>query len=255
MAGSYMLPHALWVFMLCTAFSIITCEPCEGRMPFKDFKFKDEYVVGDETIHGVTSHLCLVRWCHRITPPALLDQHRAYPNVDPEQLVDPLATQFGCERIVWARRGEVAAERAGDLQRSMARELKQIDLSNGTEAATIRKGSSNNSKKSSSAGRKRSRCSDVSAARSLLDNFCNRKYRADDAFAGRAYCAVQSTRVAATPVAVQPVFHTARRDIWDPAQCGYHATGDYREFTGSQGHRLSAYHQLRLNVFSQPKDA
>ena len=82
------------------------------------------------------------------------------------------------------------------------------------------------------------------------------RFRADDAFNGRAYVDLQATSVDATPVAVLPVFDTCRKlGPWSPPQQGEHVKSAYdklKAFKASQGFLLSKY-QLRLNLFINPR--
>jgi hypothetical protein len=58
----------------------------------------------------------------------------------------------------------------------------------------------------------------VRAATKTLDNTYKYRFRAGDAFAGRAYCQIQALDVQACPVAVMPAFGCARQsDLWIPA--------------------------------------
>lgn len=239
MDGKWMLPLQFWVFLMCTAFSMLICAPgTEGRQ-YKPFNFHDETVVGSESRSTLTSQLCLVRWCHRITPQALISQHS--DGTSASDHVDPLGTVFGCDRIAWARKDEAVhakgyAKLNDDMQKAIHR---THQLTHGDSAR----------------GSKRDRPGALCAARSRLDAFCKDRYRLDDAFAGVAYCAVQSTSVAATPISVTPVFQTARHDQWCPRN-GYtkgKASSDFRSFTATQGYKLSGYYQFRANHLVRAK--
>lgn len=240
MAGSWMLPQSKWVFLLCTAMTVLICDPDNSTLPYSEFFVKEEYTVGGSAKCSTTSQVCLVRWCHRITPDALRTPRQRSARTDPDHLIDPMATLFGCERLVWARCQEVSAKGSDKLAGTIVREIKRI-YSKGSSAA-------------GSAGAKRPRQVDVGTGRAALDRFASGRYRADDAFAGKAYCDVLSTRVTATPVAVLPAFQTARHDRQALTMAPGRASSDYRGFTKCQGYRLSGYSQFRLNLFAQARE-
>lgn len=229
-----MVPDTMWVYLLCTAFTILVCDPQGDSRPYRNFSFRDDDTVGGEARQTIKSQLCLVRWCHRFTPQVMLKQHR--DGVPAQQHVDPISTVFGCDRIVWARKGEmVNAEGRDQLDRAIK------------DALHKERG------KKAGQQQKRPREQGVTRARAALDKFGRGRYRADDAFAGRAFVDVQSTSVAGTPICVLPVFQTMRHNQWCPTIPAGKPGAAIKAFTLSQGYKLSGYYQLRVNHLNRAK--
>jgi hypothetical protein len=215
-----------WVYMLCDAFTLteahadVSCQTA----------FRELHV---ET----SSQFSLVRWCHRIGHDLLkTDLHAAKTNTKDRakmdaavHAVDCLTALFGCDRLVWARKGEVQGPPGiHQIREGVQKQLKTVSKDPDDRAH-------------------------VQAAIKKLDNAYSQRFRADDAFAGRAYCQIQALDVQACPVAVMPAFGCARQsDPWIPACRGSGRLPPGLDTFGStQGNKLSHYSQLRLNLFAR----
>ena len=246
MAGRWQLPQESWVFMLCTAFTVLMCQGGVTNNTFQLVRVRDEHVVGGETQWTTTSELTLVCWLHRISTPDTSHAQTSVVNLSTH--VDPLAKLWGCDRLVWAQEGE-HQEPAGyrALWNQLSTILKPVGGSSGGGLATA----ATKARQVNDAKLER-----VEVARKKLNQFLPQRLRAPDAFAGHAYCAVQTTSVSATPVAVMPAFATCSdspQAVWISKCAAQGRTGRLAKFGRSQGHLLSKYTHLRLNLFVNPR--
>ena len=241
MAGRWQLPQDFWVFMLCTALNVLRCQGGVANQPFQLVRVKDEHVVGGQAQTTTTSELTLVRWMHRISTPDISDAKKSAVNLSTH--VDPLAKLWGCDRLVWAQKGE--NEEPAGYQALW----KQVSLALKAVGGSI--GSGGNSAPAATKARavKDAKLAQVEAARKKLNQFLPHRLRAADALAGHAYCAIQTTSVSATPVAVMPAFGTCSdTPVWIPKYATDCRTGRLAKYGKSQGHLLSKYTHLRLNL-------
>jgi hypothetical protein len=126
----------------------------------------------------------LVHWFHKI--PILRPEDHAASNS-----IDPLASTYGMERVVWSRRVRGEPEKAPNLD--------------GLYASILRR----------QVG-KRKRDATTAEVRKSLDAQGKRIYRHDDAFAGNAHCDIQSVNTVMFPAEVLPVFASQRNPTSDP---------------------------------------
>jgi len=242
-AGRWRLPTSKWVYLLCTAFTMLECNPRYGQSEFYELHVPDSHVVNGRIEEIMSSTLCLVRWCHRICPAALFPPAEDIIARRAAELIDPLAITAGCERLAWARTGE-----GGD----------PVDISrlNSVLREKIHLYRARAAKGNSSLEQTPRQGQAVFTARSAMRRCLHGRFRADDAFTGKALVDVQATSVVATPVAVLPDFDSCRKlGPWSPAPRGESSSKAYKElvaFKASQGYLLSQYN-LRLNLFINPR--
>jgi len=109
MAGTWRLPDAKWVFLLCAAVTVLVCGAMDCISAFSELRLPDTHMVNGSSETVRSPCLCLVRWCHRVCPPALVaaaeNRLEATARRAAER-IDPLATTSGCERLAWARPGD-----------------------------------------------------------------------------------------------------------------------------------------------------
>ena len=106
MTGHWRLPDSKWVFLLCTAVTLIVCDSRPDRSAFCELRLADTHDVNGSSHMFRSACLSLVRWCHRVCPPALVAQARDAVAKHAAERIDPLALASGCERLPWARTGE-----------------------------------------------------------------------------------------------------------------------------------------------------
>lgn len=189
---------------------MLVCDPQPSGQLFREFKIVETRTSEGRSTYGSSSTISLARWCHRISlrsimEPYLPSQTRTY------EAIDPLAAVAGCERIMWARDGEVE----GHPQIAVLKQSLRSKLRSARQPASGNMQASLNGSANTSTSGKRScevNLGVVTSARTAIRAFSKARFRADDAFAGKAYCAVLSGAVDATPVAVMPDFACRRSD-------------------------------------------
>ena len=257
LGGHVNLPDNKWVFLLCDALTMLVFDPQPCGQVFREFKIVETRTSEGRSAYGSSSTISLARWCHRISlrsimEPFLPAQTRTY------EAIDPLAAAAGCERIMWARDGEVESHpQNAVLRQSLRSKLRSAREPASGNMQASRYGSAN----ASTSGNTLSSVNlgVVTSARTAIRACSKGRFRSDDAFAGKAYCAVLSGAVDATPVAVMPDFACRRTDRpWQASSLDF--VGDPRKrqqltaFTMSQGSLLSMYHQFRLNLLLSPEN-
>jgi hypothetical protein len=170
---------------------------------------------------GETAQFFLARWCHRCSLPA----------DDIYAEADPLSQFHGCDRLIFAR---LTQNRGG----------RGIGEGSPPLGSTITR--LNTLKRSTDDKKERAR-----KANAELDGIGRGRFRSDDAFAGVAFCEVQSIDAGMHLVDVTVVMKTRRDEDEDDRWCiespgaptPEWATG----FSGSQGDLLSGFYQFRTN--------
>ena len=233
MQGKTSLRPSMWVFLLCSGLTMLVYRPLNTGAAFTELRVRDAKLPGSRR----TSQINLIRWLDRLRLPRSKGQPEVARLL---QRADPNAEQFGCDRLVWARKGEPAGPK--NMQglstkiTNRAQQLKSIVKT---------------------AGPKRKKTHDensiVAKARTALDKFGGDRLRADDAFYGVAYCAIAPPDQSATPVRVLPVIGTERENQWRPGGSSTSAVQRFRQFEVSQGYKLSSYYQLRLDLHAVPR--
>lgn len=251
MAGTWHLPPSQWVFLLCGAFTVMICDastrPEAGVPAFKELRLPGNHTVEGQIRSTNSADLCLVRWTHRMHFKALLPVTAA--NEHAGRLIDPLATAGGCDSLLWARQGEVGSPPGFRQLNDTINE--QVKAYRGTEAPL-------RGEKRSSVEIQKDRA--VLSARAAIRQFQSAagRFRANDAFADRAYCDVQDCSVAATPVAVLPDFASSKvQTSWTVDKRVHVAStdtfADLQAFTKTQGFLLCNYDRLRLHLLINPR--
>jgi hypothetical protein len=173
------------------------------------------------------SEVVLARWCHRIGLDMLTGHGGAIGRV--AAALDPLAVNFGMDRLVWARTGETGLPKE---QASHRREL----------AERMKK-------------HVRTEQPSLASMRGYMDSVYANRTGLPDAFAGRAYCEILPLSTTSRPVPVQPVWSTEGRTMpWAASPGTVHTSApafDITGFTSSQAYRISKYAQLRMHWFAQ----
>lgn len=253
MTGRWHVPPTQWVFLLCGAYTVMLCNPRATGL--EEEAFEELHVNGIGTENGQiqatdTADICLVRWCHRVQCKALVpvtDRNKAAG-----ELIDPLATAGGCDGLMWARQGEVRSPPGlQQLNNTIAQNVKayhEATLADSTQSDAQAAGSTDKRAKA------------VAGARNAIRQYSNAvgRYRADDAFSGKAYCDIQECGVGATPVAVLPDFAYSKVKTSWTVDVKAHAANtdaynDLQAFEKTQAFLLSNYNRLRLQLLINPR--
>lgn len=252
MLGRWHLKPSQWAFLLCASLRAILCTEGDTGMSLQELDFS-----GSDRVHsgGAIDSMpiqqnkgafCFTRWLHRLDIPCL---HRPSPDlVHAVERIDPLSYATGCDRLVWARKGE------GWTPHGAA----EIDSQVKAKLATLQhsgKGGKRKRKDTIPGGQQLAEVTE--SVHALLNRFGRDRHRADEAFRGHAFCEVQGCDVAATPVSVMPVFECGRDGgiknwVLGPNSQSDQVSTAMQEFAGTQGALISNYYQLRLNLLINP---
>jgi hypothetical protein len=173
-----------------------------------------------------SAEMVLVRWCHRIGMTACATDSPASLHGNAIK-VDPLLAAFGMDRLIWARTNK--ADEPYQMEK-LRKEMGNLLMPAHKSDAAVQK------------------------ARTWLNNTCSGRFRSDDAYSGQAYCDLQDMNIRAMPIAVQPVWTTERRlTPWAPQPVNRVDSTNFSGFTTSQAYKLSAFSQLRMNLFHRTR--
>jgi hypothetical protein len=169
-----------------------------------------------------SAEMVSVRWCHRIGMTACATDSPASLH-DNAIKVDPLLAAFGMDSLIWARTDEADEPyQMAQLRKEMG---KLLTPAHNSDAA-------------------------VQKARTWFDSMYSDRFPSDDAYSGHAYCDLQDMNIRAMPIGVQPVWTTERRSTpWAPQPVDHVDSTEFSGFTTSQAYQLSAFSQLRMNLF------
>lgn len=234
--GQTSLQSSVWVFLLCTALSMLVFRPESTGAVFTELRVRDAKQTGGKS----TSQVNLIRWLDRLHRPG--SRHRpAIARL--MQMADPNAEVMGCDRLVWSRSGEEdGPKKLPDLS---AKILHAAQLS----GCSTKPGSKRTKE------RRDPDATAVTKIRTALDAFGQDRLRADDLYRGVAMCSIAPPDQCATPVRVLPVIGTERVNQWRPAAANraHSAVQRHRDFEITQGYKLSSYYQFRLDLQALPR--